>query len=201
MTAIRPSPHSFINRAARTGWVAVWMIFGRMTPRFLHGWRRLLLRLCGATVNTGARAYPSCRIWAPWNIELGEHSCLSERVDCYSVDRIVLGAFAVVSQDAVLCTATHDYTSPDFPVVTRPIEIGAHAWIAAGAFIGPGVTIGEGAVVGARAVVFKDVPAWTIVAGNPARSIGTRQCYLDSPPVDAPAAEAEAARNIPPDQC
>ena len=128
--------------------------------------------------------YPSCRIWAPWNLKLGEHSCLSERVDCYSVDRIVLGPHAVVSQDAVLCTATHDYDLPDFPVVTRPIEIGAHAWIAAGAFIGPGVTVGEGAVVGARAVVTKDVPAWTIVAGNPARGIGARRCYLDSPRVD-----------------
>jgi putative colanic acid biosynthesis acetyltransferase WcaF len=140
-----------------------------------------LLRLGGAIVGRGARAYPSCRIWAPWNVELGEFSCLAERVDCYSVDQIVLGAFSVVSQDAVLCTATHDYTSPDFPVVTKPIHIGAHAWIAAGAFIGPGVTIGEGAVVGARSVAVKDVPAWTIVAGNPARKIGVRQRPSDAP--------------------
>jgi len=131
---------------------------------------------------------------------MAEHSCLSDRVDCYSVDRIVLGAFAVVSQDAVLCTATHDYTSPDFPVITRPIEIGAHAWIAAGAFIGPGVTIGEGAIVGARAVVFKNVPAWTIVAGNPARQIGTRQRFLDSTRPEAPHSDTEAARIVPSDQ-
>jgi len=200
MTAIRSSPHSLVNRAARAGWVALWLLLGRSTPRFLHGWRRLLLRLCGATMRSGARTYPSCRIWAPWNVALGEHSCLYDRVDCYSVDRVVLGAYAVVSQDAVLCTATHDYTSPDFPVVTRPIEIGAHAWIAAGAFIGPGVTVGEGAVVGARAVVFKDVPAWTIVAGNPARSIGTRKRYLDSPPPAVLSCDAEAAQNFSPDQ-
>lgn len=196
----RPSSHSLANRAARTAWVALWLILGRSTPRFLHGWRRLLLRLCGAAVGQGARPYPSCRIWAPWNLQLGEHSCLAERVDCYSVDRIVLGAFSVVSQDAVLCTATHDYNLPDFPVVTKPIEIGAHAWIAAGAFIGPGVTVGEGAVVGARAVVTKDVPAWTIVAGNPARGIGARRYYLDSPRDDEPPAVPEAARDCPPDR-
>ena len=114
MAAIRSSPHSLVNRAARTGWVALWLMLGRSTPRFLHGWRRLLLRICWASVQLGARPYPSCRIWAPWNVTLGEHSCLSERVDCYSVDRIVLGAFAVVSQDAVLCTATHDYNVQDF---------------------------------------------------------------------------------------
>jgi putative colanic acid biosynthesis acetyltransferase WcaF len=172
----------------------LWLILGRATPRFLHGWRRLLLRLGGANAGRGVRAYPSCRIWAPWNLSLGEHSCLAERVDCYSVDRIVLGAFSVVSQDAVLCTATHDYNDPGFPVISKPIKIGAHAWIAAGAFIGPGVTVGEGAVVGARAVVTKDVPAWTIVAGNPARGIGARRYQLDSPPDDL-AADARSAQH------
>lgn len=196
------SSHSLANRAARTAWGMLWLILGRPTPRFLHGWRRLLLRLCGAAVGSGAHPYPSCRIWAPWNLTLGEQSCLAERVDCYSVDRIVLGPFSVVSQDAVLCTATHDYNSPEFHVLTSPIKIGAHAWVAAGAFIGPGVTVGEGAVVGARAVVTKDVPAWTIVAGNPARGIGARRCYLDSTRVDESqsAPDAQAARNGPEDQ-
>jgi putative colanic acid biosynthesis acetyltransferase WcaF len=79
-----------------------------------------------------------------------------------------------VSQYAHLCTATHDYTDLGFRLVPKPITIGARAWIAAGAFVGPGVTVGEGAVVGARAVVIKDVPEWTVVAGNPAVQIRKR---------------------------
>ncbi len=51
------------------------------------------------------------------------------------------------------------------------VKIGNKAWIGARAIILKGVTIGEGAVAGAGSVVTKDVPDWTIVAGNPARII------------------------------
>jgi putative colanic acid biosynthesis acetyltransferase WcaF len=60
------------------------------------------------------------------------------------------------------------------PLLKQPILIGDNAWIGTDAFIGPGVTIGEGAVIGARAVVVKNVAPLHIVAGNPARQIGTR---------------------------
>jgi len=58
-------------------------------------------------------------------------------------------------------------------VVSKPIHICSKAWIGFGVTILKGVTIGEGAVVGAKSIVTKDVPAWTIVAGNPARVIRT----------------------------
>ncbi len=55
------------------------------------------------------------------------------------------------------------------------IRIDADAWIGAGVIILPRVTIGEGAIVGAGSVVTKDVPAHTVVSGNPARVIKTLQ--------------------------
>lgn len=62
--------------------------------------------------------------------------------------------------------------SKDWSVVhTKPIRICDKAWIGMNAIILKGVTIGEGAVVAAGAVVTKDVPPWTVAAGNPARVV------------------------------
>ena len=105
---------------------------------------------------------------------MGAHSCIGPAVDCYNVAKIEIGAFATVSQYTYLCGATHDYRSLAMPLVPKPIVIGERAWVAAGAFIGPGVTIGPGAVIGARSCVTRDVPAWTVVAGNPARFLKER---------------------------
>ena len=175
-----PSPHSLANRLARSLWEVTWLVLFRPSPKPLHGWRRWLLRLFGARIGRGAVVHPSCRVWAPWNLRMGNYSCLAFHVDCYAVDKIHLGDHAVVSQYSHLCTATHDYEDPRMPLVTAPVTIGARAWVAARAFIGPGVTVGEGAVVGAASAVFHDVPPWTVVGGNPATALKPRT--LRQPP-------------------
>lgn len=67
---------------------------------------------------------------------------------------------------------TNSIISKDWSVVnSKKIKVCSHAWIGMNAIILKGVTIGEGAIVGAGSVVTKDVPAWTIVGGNPAKVI------------------------------
>lgn len=170
-----PSPHSVANRAGRLAWGVVWALLFRPTPRFLDGWRRFLLRCFGAGIGRGARVLPSARIWAPWNLEMGDYASLSEFADCYNVDRVRIGPHATVSQYAFLCTAGHDIRDRHMRLVTAPIAIGAGAWVCAGAYVGMGVTLGEGAVAAARAVVVKDVAPWMVVGGNPARPIKRRE--------------------------
>lgn len=165
---------SATNRLLRIVWRTVWLILFRPSPRILHGWRRLLLRLFGAKLGKHTYVYPSVQIWAPWNLVMGDHSCLSHFVDCYCVDKIVLDHKATVSQYTHLCTASHDYNKIDMPLITAPILIRSHAWITSNVFIGPGVTVNEGAVVAACSTVTRDVPAWTVVAGSPAIPIGNR---------------------------
>jgi putative colanic acid biosynthesis acetyltransferase WcaF len=168
--------HSLRSKAARAVWNLVWLLLFRTNPRgLLYGWRRFLLRLFGAKIAKGVHVLPSCRIWQPWKLTMGDHSCFSENVDCYSVDNVTIGSQVVVSQGAFLCCASHDIESPIMELTYSPIVVHDNAWVAAGAFVGPGVTIGEGAVVGAHAVVTKDVEPWTVVAGNPARFIKKRK--------------------------
>jgi len=175
------SSHSLRNRAGRMLWISVWLFVFRPTPKSLHKWRVMILRIFGAQLGNRCAIHPSVKIWAPWNLVMGDDSCLGPYVDCYNVAKIDVGDFAIVSQYVYLCGATHDYRHLTMPLVPKPIKIGNRAWVAAAAFVGPGVTVEEGAVVGARACVFRDVPAWTVVAGNPARMIKLRVLADRSP--------------------
>lgn len=167
-------PLSLANKVGRGLWNVAWLVLYRPTPRLFHPWRRLILRLFGARIGKAVRAYPSARVWAPWNLEMGDYSCLGDWVDCYSVDKIRVGAHATVSQYSFLCTASHDYTDPSMPLVTAPIVIGERAWVTADVFVAPGVSIGEGAVILARSSVFSDIEPWMVAAGNPARPVKRR---------------------------
>ncbi|MHB8636592.1 MAG: LbetaH domain-containing protein [Fimbriimonadaceae bacterium] len=142
-----------------------------------------MLRAFGARMGKGCRVYSTVNVWAPWNLEVGDHAIIGDRVICYSMGTISVGEWAVISQGAHLCTGTHDYDSPNFRLVVRQISIGRQAWVAADAFVGPGVTVGVGAVLGARAVAFKNLPDWTVWAGNPASCIKSRTPHPRPPSV------------------
>src|SRR3954454_12128355 len=66
---------SFSNRIRRAAWNAVWLVLAAWTPPFLHGWRRMLLRLFGAQLSNTCAIYGSARIWDPRNLVMGEHAC------------------------------------------------------------------------------------------------------------------------------
>lgn len=160
--------------ALRVTWTLGQVVF-RLTPRALFGVRRAVLRTFGAKIGREVHIYPSAHIYFPWNLEVGDWSAIGEQALIYNLGHVVIGERVTVSQRAHLCAGTHDYRKRDLPLVKPPIQIGDDAWVAADAFVGPGVVIGDGAVVGARAVVVRDVPSWTIVAGNPARVIKKRR--------------------------
>ena len=121
--------HSIKSLILRAVWNVVWALLFRTTPRgkLFAGWRSFLLRVFGAKIGKGVNVMPSCRIWQPWKLEMGDYSCLSQRVDCYNVDWVRIGAQALVSQGAFLCTASHDISSKILELTTAPIMIGAQA--------------------------------------------------------------------------
>lgn len=160
------------SKLARLAWSLVWLLLYRPTPNLLHGWRCFILRMFGAQVGKGAHPYPTARIWAPWNLTMGEGSCIGPEADVYNVARVTLGTDAIISQKSYLCTAGHDFRDPSMPLTAAPITIGNQAWVAAASFVGPGVSLGDGAIVAACAVVTRNVAVNVIVGGNPAVKIG-----------------------------
>jgi acetyltransferase-like isoleucine patch superfamily enzyme len=94
--------------------------------------------------------------------------------------RIEIGSNVSIGSGAQLMAGGHVFDDPDIPVIrqarsAKGITIEDGAWIGTGAIILDGVKVGRNGIVGAGAVVSKDVPAWTVVLGNPARVVQKRK--------------------------
>lgn len=168
---------SLANRLYRALWIVSWLILARWTPRQMKLWRVAVLRLFGADIHLTADIRASARIWYPPNLAVGPFAVVGPRVDCYCQGPVRIGAYAVISQDACLCTGTHEIDDAEFRLFTRPIEIGANAWVCSAAFVGPGVAVGEGAVLAARGAAFRNLNPWSVYQGNPARPVRARRQF------------------------
>jgi putative colanic acid biosynthesis acetyltransferase WcaF len=166
---------SLSNRMLRVLWGLVYVIFFRTSPRPFHAWRAFLLRCFGAKLGSNCHIYGRARIWAPWNLICAEMATIGDEAIIYNPARMVLGSHAIISQQAYLCGATHDYEDPNFPLVSFPISIGSYAWVCARATVQPGVSVGEGAVLALGSVATHDLQPWTVYGGVPARKIKMRR--------------------------
>lgn len=95
-------------------------------------------------------------------------------IDCHQA--VTIGHGVAIAKEAVIMDTDHHMITNR--AMTAPVTIGDHVWIGARAIVLKGVTIGDGAIVAAGAVVTRDVPARTIVAGNPARAVRTAEWKL-----------------------
>jgi len=169
----RAKPYSSREYVARVLWTCARPLFA-WSPRWCFRWRALLLRLFGAKVGENVHIYPSCIIYLPWMLEVGDRASIGEWALIYNLGLVRVGADSAISHGAHICAGSHDYLDPVLPLLRLPVTIGAGAWVCSQAFVGPGCMVGEGAVVGARAVVVSDIPSWSVVAGNPAKVVKRR---------------------------
>lgn len=166
------------NKLARLFWALIRFFFFCPFPGPLFKkWRCLVLKAMGAKIGKNCDFAHTCKIWAPWNLQTGHFVAFGENAECYNVAKITIGSMVTVSQDAYLCTASHDIRSINKPLKTGAITLGDFTWICAKSIILPGVQMGEGSVAAAGAVVTKNVEAWTVVGGNPAKVIKKRELY------------------------
>lgn len=175
------------NRGRRAVWNLCWLLLYRPSPRPLHGWRALLLRIFGAQLGPDCHFYPASRVWAPWNLRCADHVAAGDGVEIYNPSPMEFGSHVILSQGAYLCGATHDYNDPAFPLLAFRMRIEPYAWICARAVVAPGVHIGAGAVLGLGAVATRDLDPWTVYGGNPALALRPRARHPDMPRLEGSA--------------
>lgn len=111
-------------------------------------------------------------------LSIGDNSGLG--VNCQLQGTVTIGSNVMMGPDVLIYTTNHEFRNKDIPMQQqgyqpeRPVSIGNDVWIGARVIILPGVTIGDGCVIGAGAVVTKDVPAYSVCAGNPATVVKER---------------------------
>lgn len=113
------------------------------------------------------------------NVFIGDACAINEGVYILGHCNVRIGNRVVLSARSMLIDSGLDLGVPARPHLDGFITVEDDVWIGAGAIILPNVVVGRGSVVGAGSVVTRNVPPYTIVAGNPARPIGLVKALRD----------------------
>ena len=132
--------------------------------------RRIFSALTGRPVDDTFTLFPPFHTDCGKNIAVGKNVFINSGCKFQDQGGIVIDDGALIGHNVVLATLNHSLAVRDRQdLIPEPIRIGKNAWIGSNVTILPGVTVGDGAVVAAGAVVTKDVPAYTVAGGVPAR--------------------------------
>ncbi len=128
------------------------------------------------------------KLWAPKQLKIGNFVYIGKHVHIEA--NCIIGDFCLIANRvAIIGRHDHDFSAVGYPVrfspwiasqklpspfINETAVIGDDVWVGYGATILTGVTIGKGCIIAANSVITHDVPAYTIVAGVPAKPIGKR---------------------------
>lgn len=144
----------------------LWMLVSRCLT--MQWWcpnrlRVLLLRGFGARIGAGTLIRHDVKIHWPWKLEIGHDTWIGESSWILNLEPVVIGSNTCISQAVLLCSGSHDRSSPTFEFDNAAIVIGDSVWIATRATILRGVRIADGATIGATALVTGDVPEGAMI--------------------------------------
>lgn len=178
----------------------VWKIWRRLIAPLGFKWRRLSIYAQGVQFGENLLVEPGVRIDGHGRVELGDNVWLGRGVyinvwpgaKLAIESNTYIGRYTIILAHGAVRIGHHGMIAPychitdvnhgtapgelmrNQPLTSEPIDIGPDVWIGAGASVLPGVRIDAGCVVGARAVVTKDLSAYTVAVGVPAKVIRSR---------------------------
>lgn len=160
-----------------------WLDFELMLLRWgghipLHTVRIYLYKLAGLRIGKGSIIHMWANFFQPRNIEIGEDTIVGDHAFLDGRASLKIGNHVDIASSVMVFNSEHDNASKDFKAVDAPVEIGDYVFIGPRVIILPGVKIGRGAIIAAGAVVTKNVQAFEIAGGVPARVIGERKNKL-----------------------
>ena len=138
----------------------------------------ILIHIFRMKLSVKSVLYGGFKISKANKIAVGANSVIGHNVILDGRDGIYIGNNVNISSEVMIWTKQHDYNDPDFKIVGRKVIIEDYVWISARAIILPGVNIAKGAVIAAGSVVTKNVESFSIMAGVPAKRVGTRNKNL-----------------------
>ncbi len=154
--------------------------FFATTELFLGYLRGLWIRLLAMRSEGRLVIMKDCTIAAPHRISFGKNVFINQECLLDPHGGIYIGSNVIIGHRTQIYTINHKFKQKNVPIryqgsETKPVIIEDDVWIAAGCIILPSVTIGTGAIIAAGSVVTKDVQAYSIVGGNPAKLIRMRK--------------------------
>lgn len=126
------------------------------------------LRLFGAKIGRGVVIKPGVNVKYPWNLTIGDYSWIGEDVWIDNLSQVDIGSNCCLSQGAMLLCGNHNYKTPTFDLIVRPITIKDGAWVGAKSIVCPGVTLESNSILTVGSIATRNISPDIICQGNPA---------------------------------
>lgn len=133
-----------------------------------------ILRCFGARIGKSVVIKPCVNIKYPWNLQIGNHAWIGEKVWIDNLSSVSIGSNACISQGVLLLTGSHNYKDPAFGLITGSIILAEGVWIGAGSIVNQDIKAASHAVLCAGSVATKHLEAMSVYQGNPAVKIRAR---------------------------
>ena len=158
-------------------WYITNLLFFKNAIPYPYPFKKWVLKAFGCKIGRNLVIKPNVSIKYPWLLTIKDNVWIGEHVWIDNLAMVSIASNVCISQGAILLGGNHDYTKNSFDLLLDPIILEEGVWISAKAIVGPGVKCYSHAILGLGAVATKDLEAYTIYLGNPAKKIRKRELY------------------------